>query len=126
MNPVGTTTKLSSLTVTGATALDGGEVRTTGTQLYTRDVTLGAGVDTTIEASSAQFVGKVKATTSGTERLDVTGGATFTGDVGEAASRLEAVWGRRYSPRWATVAGNSAEKRRRHSARRSASRGSTA
>ena len=74
---IGSSTALTSLSVTGPTALNGGGVTTTGAQTYNNAVTLGA--DTAIVAAGgSQFL----STVNGAQALAITGSATFGGAVG--------------------------------------------
>jgi hypothetical protein len=89
--PVGGTTKLSSLEVTGTSALNGGTVTTTGGQSYDGAVTLGEnttlasltspGIDGT---GAVKFASTVDGTTNGGQALtvDTAGLTSFGGVVG--------------------------------------------
>lgn len=65
---------LSTLTINGASTLNSGLVRTTGAQVYTGGVTLGA--DTLFEGASARFEGGMNAAT---RNVDIDGAATLAG-----------------------------------------------
>jgi len=80
---VGATTKLTSLSVSGTSALDGGGITTTGTQTYSGATTLGA--DTTLKSSSAVTFGS---TLDGAHSLTVNAAGTtsFNGAVGFGAA----------------------------------------
>jgi len=77
---VGAITTLTSLSVSGASALDGGPVNTTGAQTYSSAATLGA--DTTLTASNTTF----GSTLDGAHALTITGNATLDGAVGASAA----------------------------------------
>jgi hypothetical protein len=74
--PVGATTALTSLTVSGDTAVNGGSVATTGTQVYAGEVALGG--NATLTASAVTFGGPL----SGPFSMTVAGSAVFDGAVG--------------------------------------------
>ncbi|ASG25239.1 filamentous hemagglutinin N-terminal domain-containing protein [Nitrospirillum viridazoti] len=73
---VGGISFLTSLSVSGTTAINGGSVGTWGAQTYSGATTLGA--NTTLTASSAGFGG----TLDGAKTLVITGDASFGGSVG--------------------------------------------
>ena len=73
---VGGGTTLMSLSVSGATALDGGQVTTSGTQTYSGAATLGS--DTTLQGSTITF----GSTLGGGNALTVRGNASFNGTGG--------------------------------------------
>ncbi|MGQ0627050.1 MAG: two-partner secretion domain-containing protein, partial [Phycisphaerales bacterium] len=85
---VGGATSLQSLNVSGTTALNGIGVTTSGTQVYTGNVTLGgaSGAITTLSSSGTTFSGTVNASGAGTQGLMVTGPATFGGNVGNSGA----------------------------------------
>jgi hypothetical protein len=84
-------TALSQLSVSGAAALNGGSVKTTGVQSYAGPVTLGS--DNTLTVSTASFAGTVNATTAGAQGLTVTGAASFAMPVGGTALKQLSVSG---------------------------------
>jgi len=73
---VGGLAPLTSLSVSGSSALDGGAITTSGTQTYTGAVTLGA--DTSLNASTLTFDGTI----DGAHALSITGATTFDAAVG--------------------------------------------
>ncbi|RZL01122.1 MAG: filamentous hemagglutinin N-terminal domain-containing protein [Rubrivivax sp.] len=75
---VGASAALSSLSTQGATALNGGVVRTTGAQSYGGAVTLGA--NTTVTANTVSFNGTVDG--ARTLLVNDSGTTTFQGNVG--------------------------------------------
>ena len=75
---VGGTTKLASLNTTGAVQIDGGSIRTTGTQTHAGAVTLGA--DTTFSGGDVNLQGTVNGARALT--VDATGTASFGAAVG--------------------------------------------
>ena len=87
---VGNINPLLTLTTdaAGTTALNGGSVVTTGTQVYNDAVTLGA--DTTLTGTTITFNSTVNDAVAGTQSLAITGNAVFgdgTGDfVGNTAA----------------------------------------
>ncbi|MDE1149843.1 MAG: filamentous hemagglutinin N-terminal domain-containing protein [Azospirillaceae bacterium] len=79
---VGTTNALTSLSVSGTAGLNGGAVKTTGSQAYTGAVTLGA--DTTLTSTGNNTV-LFSSTVNGAQALIIangTGATTFAGIVG--------------------------------------------
>jgi hypothetical protein len=88
---VGGTTPLASLTtdVGGTTAINGGTVISSGPQLYGETVTLGANTTLTSTSSGIGFASTINADVAANNRtLTVTapGGATFAGNLGNAAA----------------------------------------
>ena len=75
---VGRNTKLSSLTVSGTTALYGGSVATTGNQTYSGSVTLDANTTLTSTSGLVDFASKL----DGGYTLGITGNAEFDAAVG--------------------------------------------
>ncbi|TWB71841.1 hypothetical protein FBZ87_10685 [Nitrospirillum amazonense] len=78
---VGATHALGSLSISGATALNGGGVKTTGGQTYSAAATLGADTALTTTNGAVTFAG----TLDGAKALTITAGSgtvTFTGAVG--------------------------------------------
>jgi mucin-19 len=80
---VGTGMRLEFVDVDGTTALNGGEVVTTGRQDYDGAATLGR--DTTLTGSMITFGNLVDGTTPDNESLNIVGNATFRGAVGNSA-----------------------------------------
>lgn len=82
---VGGGTALASLTTDapGTTAINGGSIRTTGTQSFANAVTLGA--DATLTASSVTFLGTVA---GGTHGLTISGNAVFGDAAGDTVTGL--------------------------------------
>ncbi len=79
---VGGTTALSSVTVSGTSALNGGSVKTSGDQIYSDIVTLGA--DTTLTSTGGglmQFIGAINSDATA-RALSVVGRAEFDANVG--------------------------------------------
>ena len=77
---VGGTTPLTSLTVNGTSAINGGAITTTGAQSFTGAVTLGA--DTSLTGSTIGL----GATVNGAQTLTTTGATTFGGLVGSTTA----------------------------------------
>lgn len=91
-----TTTALGSLSVTGATAINGVTLSTTtsaggtGNQTFTGAVTLGGADDSTSTLTTSggaiSFASTINATTAGEQGLTITGPASFSGAVGGGAA----------------------------------------
>jgi filamentous hemagglutinin family protein len=77
---VGNGTALASLSVSGTSALNGGVIKTAGTQTYTGAVTLGS--DDALTATLVAFGGTV----DGAHALGITGNASFAGAVGNSTA----------------------------------------
>ena len=87
-DPVGGTTPLTSLTVSGTSVINGGAVKTSGDQTYTGGVTLGANTTLTSATGAAKFGSTVRGAADAAQSLDISGNAVFGGAVGDNNQRL--------------------------------------
>ncbi|MBR9887056.1 MAG: filamentous hemagglutinin N-terminal domain-containing protein [Oceanospirillales bacterium] len=81
--PADTVTGLTTLAVSGTTAINTTDITSSGTQAYTGDVTLGT--DTALTAAKVTTNGKV---IGGTHSLDVTGNAVFGDEAADTVTGL--------------------------------------
>ncbi len=91
---VGTTAKLSALSVSGTTEFAGGSVSTTGSQSYSGNATLASDLALTADNGNVAFGGTINGTVDGAQSLSSSTGAgrttTFGGAVG-ATTALSSV-----------------------------------
>ena len=83
----GAVSSTGTISVSGTTDINTSSVTTTGTQLYSGDVTLGATADHELTGGGITFSGSVNGTTDGSQNLTIdalsdTGSITFAGAVG--------------------------------------------
>jgi filamentous hemagglutinin family protein len=87
--PIGATTALSTLNVTGGARIDAASIRTTGTQSYGGAIVIGNNVTFSATNVPIIFAGAIDGDTAGTRALSVvspTGTSTFGGNIGTTNS----------------------------------------